>query len=588
MPSINPYTPLLSGIGFAGYRSFAKWQAFRFPTKVTVLAGINNSGKSNVLRFLEDVMPKLRSEGRPAVPELGDLDRPRGFAHLEPLTVGVPIALGTFGEPQEPRQLGMTQRSLSSYKEALMAILAEDDGNYWSRFTLVDGQFVPSSDRVESAMAGFPNWDGSTFQEVLHALGGGAVHPVSVMKRLMESIGGFAAFPPVVTISGARRVEATDDLEPDWLSGRGLIRALASLQNPPHDKWEDSQPRWSAINRFVQTILGDPDASLNIPYDFSTVQVETPQRVLPLSNLGSGVEQVIVLAAAATVTTASLVCVEEPETNLHPLLQKKLVRYLTDETDNQYVIAIHSSHLLDDARATAYHVRLTSAGSAAQLARRPHELVGICNDLGYRPSDLLQANCVIWVEGPSDRIYIRRWLELLDPALSEGIDYSIMFYGGKLLAHLAVSEEALEAFISLRLLNRASAVVIDSDRTSPRKHLSSTKKRIRDEFAADTPAPGLVWVTNCYTVENYIPSQILSAAIEEVHGIADYAPVGQWENPLAKRTDGKRYDKVGIAHSVTPELQVDDLDAFGLRDSVARLRDFIRSANGQSVAPDQH
>ncbi len=28
----------------------------------------------------------------------------------------------------------------------------------------------------------------------------------------------------------------------------------------------------------------------------------------------------------------------------------------------------------------------------------------ICDDLGCRASDILQANAVIWVEGPSDRI----------------------------------------------------------------------------------------------------------------------------------------------------------------------------------------
>lgn len=65
------------------------------------------------------------------------------------------------------------------------------------------------------------------------------------------------------------------------------------------------------------------------------------------------------------------------------------------------------------------------------------------------------------MEGPSGRIYVRRWLELLDPTLAEGIDCSVMFYGGKLLAHLTASEEALGEFISLRYLNRASAVIID-------------------------------------------------------------------------------------------------------------------------------
>src|SRR5690348_12982528 len=95
--SMDAYEPLLPGIGFAGYRSFATWQSFEFPTKVTVLAGINNSGKSNVLRFLQAALPKIgnTSTSTPDALQLSDLDRPRGFAHASAFTVGMPIRVGS-------------------------------------------------------------------------------------------------------------------------------------------------------------------------------------------------------------------------------------------------------------------------------------------------------------------------------------------------------------------------------------------------------------------------------------------------------------------------------------------------------------
>lgn len=591
MKASDVFKPLLPGIGFSGYRSFAEWQEFLFPTKVTVLAGVNNSGKSNVLRFLQHVLPKVSAGGGnlsqpPSRPQLDDLDRPRGFQSETPLEIGIPVPLGTFGDLQDPahRNGRINPQSLDALREGAMALLAED-GCYWSRFVLVDNQFVLNPARRDQAISGWPNWRTSHFDQALGTLGGGVVDAENVMERILISIGGFSALPPVVTIASARRVEATEDDLPDWLSGRGIIRALATLQSPPHDQWASAQPRWAAINRFVQTVLGDPTASLNVPFDFSTIQVETPQRVLPLASLGSGVEQVIVLASAATVTSRSLVCLEEPETNLHPLLQKKLIRYLTDETDNQYIIATHSSHVLDDDRATAYHLRLTPGGTVARLAKRPHELVEICHDLGYRPSDLLQANCVIWVEGPSDRIYLRRWLELVDPTLAEGIDYSIMFYGGKLLSHLTMSEDALSEFISLRRLNRASAILIDSDKTSSRQHISATKKRINDEFLAADPAPGMPWVTKCYTIENYIPYEILKHAVETVHPKSSLDEATQWQNPLGVLSEGRRFDKVAIASAAVGLLADEHLDVFDLRARVTELCDFIRTSNGQSTAP---
>lgn len=41
-------------------------------------------------------------------------------------------------------------------------------------------------------------------------------------------------------------------------------------------------------------------------------------------------------------------------------------------------------------------------------------IVGLLlDDLGFKASDLLQSNCVIWVEGPSDRIYIKKMAQTI-------------------------------------------------------------------------------------------------------------------------------------------------------------------------------
>lgn len=102
--------------------------------------------------------------------------------------------------------------------------------------------------------------------------------------------------------------------------------------------------------------------------------------------------------------------------------------------------------------------------------------------LGYRASDLLQCNAVIWVEGPSDRIYLNHWIRAVAPELVEGVDYSIMFYGGRLLSHLSADDSEVSDFISLRKLNRNVAVVIDSDRCSSRASINTTKQRVSAEL----------------------------------------------------------------------------------------------------------
>ena len=71
---------------------------------------------------------------------------------------------------------------------------------------------------------------------------------------------------------------------------------------------------------------------------------------------------------------------------------------------------------------------------------------------------------------------MRAWIEAADPALIEGAHYSIMFYGGTLLAHLSPRDpQEVEDFISLARLNRNVAVVMDSDRSKKGDRINRTK-----------------------------------------------------------------------------------------------------------------
>jgi len=123
------------------------------------------------------------------------------------------------------------------------------------------------------------------------------------------------------------------------------------------------------------------------------------------------------------------------------------------------------------------------------------------------------------------------WISFIGSALIEGVDYSIMFYGGALLNSLtAADDEVVTDFIKLKRLNRNVAIIIDSDKKGSRYHINATKKRVQKEILN---YGGYSLVTNCCTIENYVPPQLLADAVAAVNPRTRLKPSeDEWLNPV--------------------------------------------------------
>jgi predicted ATP-dependent endonuclease of OLD family len=206
--------------------------------------------------------------------------------------------------------------------------------------------------------------------------------------------------------------------------------------------------------------------------------------------------------------------IEEPELNLHPLLQKKLVNLLSDDlfSKHQFFITTHSAHFINQKNSSVFNFYREGDKTLVGYLDNNQKIISALNNLGYKPSDLLQTNFIIWVEGPSDKIYITYLINKVAPELIENQHYTIMFYGGSSGKYLFEDDKSGDMILSL---NRNCAFICDSDRDSKicttQKHLNTTK------LVTQLSKAGVyAWMTPYREFENHIDSDLFLEAVKNI------------------------------------------------------------------------
>jgi predicted ATP-dependent endonuclease of OLD family len=205
--------------------------------------------------------------------------------------------------------------------------------------------------------------------------------------------------------------------------------------------------------------------------------------------------------------------IEEPEIYLHPGYQRKLMDIMKDKGEkHQYFITTHSNHFLDLTLdyndISIYQMTPEKRNDSLQRFMLKNVASGddnILKELGIRQSSVFLSNCGIWVEGITDRWYIRKYFsefqkeknyknyldekknidnEIQKPKpykkFEEDMHYSFIEYGGSNIIHWSLIEgEEVKPITAERIKKNIFLIV---DNSSEKEKILNRNENLKKKF----------------------------------------------------------------------------------------------------------
>ncbi|MBL0738184.1 AAA family ATPase [Flavobacterium sp. GN10] len=334
----------------------------------------------------------------------------------------------------------------------------------------------------------------------------------------------------------------------DVFTGLHLYKEILNTRNSKREirrKFDDFE-EFVRINFFDGKKIDivaefDKDQSLigNNNSEIISVHIEGEKETRKLYELGDGIQAIIILMYKIFMAEInSFIFIDEPELNLHPGMQRLFLEQITKNENLRsknltYIITTHSNHFLDltiekdnvsiysfspknnELNDKQFTIKNVNAGDNSLL-----------RELGVNNSSVFMANCSIWVEGISDRNYIKAFLRSYKKylfenenkkyySIKEDIDFAFFEYAGSNIDHYIFEKEVedkdekniIDDIQALALSNRIF-LLADSDNEINGKKSSSKKARLQslENARNENFLPKIIW--NFREIENLLTNDI--------------------------------------------------------------------------------
>lgn len=218
------------------------------------------------------------------------------------------------------------------------------------------------------------------------------------------------------------------------------------------------------------TIIPNEDG----PRKVLLIQLGEERTEREIHNLGDGIQSILTIAFVMSKQEPHFIFIEEPETHLHPGMQRKILNMMARDTRHHYFITTHSNHFLDMA-ASMETVSIFSVSRDMTITedrfiveQRQHGDRECLDMLGVQASSVFLVNATIWVEGHSDRFFLEGLLRTYQESLPETAPkveldrhYAFFEYQGGNITHFFLDED----HINVERVTSHHFVLADSDGT---------------------------------------------------------------------------------------------------------------------------
>ena len=310
------------------------------------------------------------------------------------------------------------------------------------------------------------------------------------------------------------------------ISGEEFYRTLQEYTHGESKEWEKIEK----YQQLLSTYFFDNKTIKLIPKrndDVIHIKISNDEQ-LPIYLLGDGLQQAIILTYKAFIEQDQSYAffIEEPELHMHPGMLRQLMNFYLNETKHYYFFTTHSNHLLDmvDESDEVIIQKFTKTADGKFQINRCDKDRDLLAALGVKPSSVYLANCTIWVEGITDRLYIAKYMQQYLEELEEDDEelyikyrrfmpnyhYAFVEYAGGNIAHWSFDEidadQEADRGLSAKRIASDMLLIADGDNKGKADRVETLEKELK---------PNALHFLECKEIENTLPTNIIIATAKD-------------------------------------------------------------------------